>query len=440
MLAHLMSLWDKFRDSLWPLPLAMIAAGAGLAVLALEMKAPALSELAWLYHGDAEQAPAFASSLVSAMITLSALALSITMVVLTLAAQQLGPRLIHIFMRDWRTQASIGLFLGTSVYLLAVLRSLEGDGGDAPNLAITGGTVLVVASIIVLLLFVHSLARSIVADHVIARVGRGLDAAIRAAFGEKNGDSQAPPRRGEPIVLGRCGYVQRIDYQALARAARGCDGHIILAHRPGAHVIAGEVDAWVCGAEFKPLKKAVERYVVLAPERSEGQDPEWSARQLVEVALRALSTGINDEFTAIAVVDRLSVSLAILAQCGRGQRVWRDKDGVARVFAQTPTFSSLLDAAFDQIRESGGAKRRILLRLAENLGKLARLAADDDRAAIRAHLERVAAAARATDPHDGADIDAALARAHAELDAARGDVDHSHGIPEGRRQSADQRA
>lgn len=394
MIAHLLSVWDRVRESLWALPLGVASVCAALALLALNLNLPWTSDIAWLYDGHAAQAPEFASSLVSAMITLTALAFSITMVVLTLAAQQLGPRLIHIFMRDRGAQAALGLFLGTVVYLLLVLRAL--DGGSAPNLAITGGTALVLLSVVTLLFFVHTLARTVVSDTVIARVGAHLGDALTRAFPDQPPDANHEPRpaRGAPLQLNARGYVQRIDREALLRAARKADARIVLAYRPGAHIIDGEIDAWITGGDIDAVAKVAARAIVIGSERTGVQDPEWAARQLVEIALRALSPGINDEFTALAVIDALSRHLSTVAVRCDAPCAWRDGDGVVRLFGPALTFADMLDASFDQIREAGAGKHRVLLRLAENLAKLAARGAQRHAGAVLGHVELVEQAAR----------------------------------------------
>jgi uncharacterized membrane protein len=372
MLARLIFFWERVRDSLWALPLAIALCGALLAVFALGVDLPWVSEIAWLYSGGSQQAPEFASSMVGAMITLTALAFSITMVVLTLAAQQRGPRLIEIFMRDRGTQLTLGLFLGTVVYLVLVLRALDGaESSQSPALAITGGTALVLASVISLLFFVHSLASSIVADSVVARVGAALDAAIHDAFPattpEEN--SRPKPEGGMPVRLSNRGYVQRIDHAGLVRSAQKSGAVVVLAHDVGSHVINGEIDAWVHARE--DVSDIVASAVVFGARRSASQDPEWSVRQLVEIALRALSPGINDVFTALAVIDRLALSLALLSERGDPRCVWLDENGVPRVFGPGPTFELMIGGAFNQIREAGSGQGAVIRRLATTLRKLA---------------------------------------------------------------------
>ncbi len=412
MLARAISKWEQVRDSLWGLPLAIALVCAGIAVGLLGLELPWVSDIGWLYSGGSGQAPQFASSLVGAMITLTALAFSITMVVLTLAAQQLGPRLIETFMRDRGTQMALGLFIGTVVYLLLVLRALDGtEASKSPALAITVGTGLVLCSVIALLFFVHSLARSIVADAVVARVGAALDLAICEVFPKETvkGNDRVPPTRGMPVQSSERGYVQRIDHKSLVRLARQNNAVIELAYDVGSHVINGEIDAWASCTN--DISDAISGDIVIGTQRTSGHDPEWSERQLVEIALRALSSGVNDVFTALAVIDRLSLSLALLVTRGDATRVWLDEDGAARVYGPAPSFALMLGAAFDQIREAGAGQGAVLRRLADNLCKLAHSCAGRHAAALEQQYALLeTAASRLQDAAERPAIAAAIRR------------------------------
>lgn len=422
MLARLKTVWEAIRYSLWALPLA-IALGCGLlAALALQVDLPWASDVSWLYAGGSQQAPEFASSLVGAMITLTALAFSITMVVLALAAQQLGPRLIEIFMRDRGTQAALGLFLGTVLYLLLILRALDGaEASESPALAITGGTALVLLSVVALLFFVHSPARTIVSDSVVARVGNALDHSIRRSFPEATPDdnSHSPPARGAPVFLRERGYVQRIDYDGLAEAAAKHNAVVELAYRPGAHVLWGETDAWV--ASVDNLAEEIASAVVIGERHSAPQDPEWSQRQLVEIALRALSSGVNDVFTALAAIDRLSLSLSVQIGRGDARRVWCDDRGAPRVFGPAPDFALMLCGAFNQIREAGAGQGAVLHRIADNLAKLAAVGEARHASPIESQFDLLeGCAARLEDGAYGPAIAAAIRRGRAVLASVRG--------------------
>lgn len=409
MLTRIASTWERVRDSLWALPLAVSLLCGVLAGLALWIELPWIGEVAWLYAGGPQQAPDFASALVGAMITLTALAFSITMVVLALAAQQLGPRLIEHFMSDRGTQAALGLFMGTVVYLLLILRAMDGaKSSTSPALAITGGTFLVLVSVVTFLFFVHSLARSIVSDTVVARVGDTLDRAICGAFPAETapGNDEPAPSRGAPIRLPLRGYVQRIDYASLVRAAQRQNAVVELAYDAGAHVINGQVDGWIIATG--DLSDTLRASVVFGAQRNAGHDPEWSVRQLVEIALRALSPGVNDVFTALAVIDRLALAMALLAERGDAPRVWRDESGAARVFGPAPHFSLMLDAAFTQIREAGPSQFAVLRRLAEKLDALA--GATRHGPALERHFAAVERAARRLPETDDAILICAILR------------------------------
>jgi uncharacterized membrane protein len=225
----------------------MVAAAGIAALLAVQLPVRQGDDPVWfLYSGDAEDAPQFLSNLVTAMITMATLVISITMVVLTLAAQQLGPRLIRSFMADRRTQITLGLFVATVVYLLLVLRSASGATDSVPNLAVTGGTALVLLCLGAVLVFVHHLARSIIADTIIDRVGVDLDRDLERLLPESERDLPPSPRihprkNGSPLTFRGSGYVQSINYEGLVEIAKKSDAVIELGVKPGRHVIVGGI-------------------------------------------------------------------------------------------------------------------------------------------------------------------------------------------------------
>jgi uncharacterized membrane protein len=397
MIQRIKSIWQDVRDSLWALPVGMLCGAALLAVLALRYRVGQGDDpVWWLYSGDAKDTPQFLSNLVSAMITMATLAISITMVVLALAAQQLGPRLIRNFMADKKTQASLGLFVSTVVYLLLVLRSTYGAGDTAPNLAVTLGTFLVLTSVVVSVLFVHHLARSIIADNVISKVGAELDAAIERLLPER-GDTSKPKHNvvlekdGAPLRLSRGGYVQAIDFGRLEKCACEAEATIRLDIRAGHHVIPGAAVGWVSpsSGDKPPLHEQVRSAIMIGGERTPDQDIEFSIRQLVEIGVRALSPGINDPYTAVAAMDRLTISIAKVMTRGPAKDTWEDKEGRIRVVAPVSTFEGIVDVAFNQIRQSGERVPAVLIRLTENLRQLHECADADQRPILQKHLRQV---------------------------------------------------
>ncbi len=400
MLPKLAALWERLRTSLWFLPGLMIAAAVVSAWIAVnvEIQLDASGAVWWINQGSAEEASNLLSSLLGSLITMATLVISITMVVLTLAAGQLGPRLIRSFVADWRTQGVVGLFISTIVYMLLVFRLLDGDldRSAVPHFAVTLATALVFACLMALLYYVHFLSRSIVADTVVNRVGAELDRAVRRDLPDATGD---PPQFERPATeppagfgLPRSGYVQAIDHESLARAAAGRGALVELLIRPGHHVLKGREHAlvWPASALDEDFGSMIAGTVLVGDDRTAHEDIEFSVRQLVEIALRALSAGINDPFTAIAAIDRLAASLALAMERGDAPRIWLDEQGGVRVVAAAPTFEGIADLAFDQIRQAAAGMPAVLIRLADTLGALVSKAADAKQSAILArHIDKV---------------------------------------------------
>lgn len=395
------------RAQLWAIPLALSVAALGLAYWVLAF-GPSFfregwkdGEFWWLYGGDASSARDLLSSLLGGLMTMTSLVVSVTFVILTLAASQLGPRLVPTFLGDRQIQTVLGLFLGTILYVLVVLRSLDGTLGaeGVPHAAVTVGSALTVLCLFALLFYVHKIARAIVADSIVARVADDLHRNIRGMLpdeGEDAGDGVAPralPPRAGAVSLDRSGYVQVVDYAGLVTEARRADvlldvrvraGHFVL--RNGGHVIvhaARPIDA--------EATAAIRRAFVIGDERSPAQDLEYGMRQLVEIALRALSSGINDPYTAVAVIDRLGAAIEAVLRRGLQPSVLRDDGGEVRVIARRTDVQGLMDAAFDAIRQAGRDIPTVLIRMADVLGQLApALRSAEARDAVVQHLVRLA--------------------------------------------------
>jgi uncharacterized membrane protein len=400
------------RGQLWILPAAMSLMGLTLAYVLLQTRYPWSQEPGskfwWLYSGDASSARDLLGAMLSGTITMTSLVVSLTFVTLTLAANQLGPRLIQNFIGDKQIQAVIGLFLATILYILVVLRSLGdtlGDGG-VPHLAVTAASILTILSLFALLFYVHKIARSIIADTVVERVWQQLRDSIDGILGpDSEGGPEAtagdlPPLRRR-LKLGRVGYVQTVDYRALVKCAEENGlvvdvkvraGHFVLEHGEHVHVLAAQ----------EPSDDALETICeafVIGTERSPAQDLEFSIRQLVEIALRALSPGINDPFTAIAVIDRLGAALEHIQRRELQPRLHFDDRSRLRVIANRSDFPGLIDASFDQIRQAAVDQPAVLIHLADTLGKLAPVKGGQiARSAVLAHLDRLQELAARTGP------------------------------------------
>jgi uncharacterized membrane protein len=432
-LRHLPSLraaWDGVSTSFWFLPLLMSAAGAVLALLAPFLDAIA-SPLA--YTATRTDALQLLGMILTSMITMASLVFSLTLVALTLAASQFGPRLIRTYMARRQTQFILGTYALTIVFcllLIARIGRMPDDAVVAPaSLPLAIGLTLL--SVLLLILHTHTLARSMLSETIIDLEGAELEAGIASLgpFDDTSAeDPQAllPPdfdRDAHRTGVPRQGYVQAIDFAALVKAAQEADVLIAFRFRPGDYLIAHgrEIALHPAHLVTPALEDAVARTFALGPHRTPVQDPAFSIRHLVEIGARALSRGVNDPFTAVAVIDRLSGSLARLMTARLPPGVFRDDGGSVRVLCGRPTWASLLGGAFDQLRQDGADKPLVAIHLAEAMARVAETARTTDQTrALRQELRLLTDAAerRIADAHDRAAVTSRVATATEALDAA----------------------
>jgi uncharacterized membrane protein len=424
------------RSQLWLIPGVIMVAAAGLAwgLLTHGSSISPAGETTpwWLYSGQAATARALLSSLLGGLITMTSLVVSITFVILTLAANQLGPRLIAIFMRDLQIQGVLGLFIGTILYIVLIMRVLDDTLGPegVPHLAITTGTLLSILCLLALVFYLHKIANLIIADNVVTAVGQELRQTFRSILPSEDEDDTGndllkrtePGQPGWPLSLGRSGYVQVVGYDDLLTLACDHDIRIEVTVRAGHHVLhdGGHVCIYAPEQPSQKLAIAIRAAFTIGEGRTSAQDPEHGIRQLVEIALRALSPGINDPFTAHAVIDELATSLEVSFQRGKQRRVFFDDRGIIRVVADHTDDAGMLAAAFNSIRQAGKAHPAILIHLADIFRKLASSKRTNlQQKALMDQLDRLgeSAALLAMSPRDTADLQARIAQARLAVQA-----------------------
>lgn len=438
MLIHLYKLWDNLRTSYWFVPTVMMLCAALFAQVMLEAdtRVPLewLEKLSWMTLNTAEGARALLSTVAGSMITVAGVVFSITMVVLTLASGQFGPRLLRNFMRDLGNQLVLGTFTSTYLYCLLVLRRIQGgeEAGFVPHLAVTCGVMFGVLSIAVLIYFIHHVALSIQVERIIDQVTRELFDTVERLFPE-DGDPLPQPANGLDLPLtgyiegvdvpaAGNGYIQAVDLDLLVHLAQRTDRVIHLYHRTGRHLVRGAALArvWPCAEPDPALVRAINKAFLLGPQPTPEQDPEFAFRQLVEVALRALSPGINDPFTAINCIDNIASGLGLLTRRRFPSPYLYDAEGRLRVVAHRAGFEEIADAAFNQLRQYGAGSVAVVVRLLESIAMLAPLLdRPEQRRALLKHAGRIAdAGCRACEePADRDDIQSRLREARRALNA-----------------------
>ena len=419
----LLKYWDGLRSSFWFVPSAMaVAAGAlAFATVAVDesLSDEVLRVLAWVYTGGAEGASLVLSTIAGSMITIAGVVFSMTLVALSLASSQLGPRLLRNFMRDTTNQLVIGTFVSTFVYCLLVLRTIRraDEVLFVPHLSVTLGVLLALVSLGVLIYFIHHVAVSIQADQVIARVAAELMEGIERLFPAQIGHAEQKhegealdagwpasfDRDARPILAAEDGYLNFIDPDALMTLAVQEKLLLHLQSRPGHYIVKGRplVMVWPADRISDKLTEQVNEAFVLGDQRTAAQDIEFSVHQLVEIAVRALSPGINDPFTAMTCVDRLGSALYRMAQRELPSRYRFDEHGALRLITRAPTFPDVVDASFNQIRQHSRSDAAVTIRLLETIAVVAHaVRTPDDRAALQRHVAMIARAARDGLPED----------------------------------------
>jgi uncharacterized membrane protein len=331
--------------------------------------------------------------------TMTSLVVSVTFVILTLAANQLGPRLIAIFMGDRQIQSVLGLFIGTILYVILVLRTIDDTLGSngVPHLAVTAGSVLTILCLLALLFYIHKVARSIIADNVIDSVAQGFRNTLRDILPDDQDPRQETAQlafegSNWSIGLSKDGYLQVVDYGGLAALACENDVRIEVMVRAGQYLLrkGNHVSIYAAGAPEEELRDKVRSAFTIGEERTPAQDPEHGIRQLVEIATRALSPGINDLFSAAAVIDRLGSVFEEIFSRHPQPRLFHDKKAVARVIANRSSVAELLEAAFQPIRQSAMNHPLILTDLAEVIAKLVAGIRDaEQRTALQQQVNRL---------------------------------------------------
>ena len=380
----LLTSWDAVRTSLWLIPAVMAIVGLSLSIAMLRIDAGHGGEDSirawWLNSGGGEDARNLLSTLLTAVITMASLAFSVTALALTLAANVYCSRLIRIFRANLGTQIVLGLFTMTIVYCIAVLRSIHGaaEQAEVPHVSVTAGTLLGVICVLALLGFIQGIARGMNADEVIRRVRREMDDAIDclpegADANTLDGWAQAFPLNAEKIALPREGYVQAVDYEAMVSWAASHDRRVLLNFTPGDFVVDGDLRLAVHPPTGDPqnTRSEIGPFITSGNERTPTQDMEFAIRHLVEIAVRALSPGINDPFTAMAAVDRLRGGLSRLMNRKLPAKVLVDKSGNERVLRCGRSYGDICDVAFSQIRDAAGNHPAVLLHMLQSIERMA---------------------------------------------------------------------
>jgi len=411
MRAWLTQFWFTLRGNFWLLPtvLAVVALGASVLVVQLDETRYGGTVTDWLPFPQigAEGARLVVSTVAGSMITVASLVFSLTLIALTLMSQQLGPRMLPIFMTDRITQLVLGFFVAAFLFSLVILSTIgTGERGEfVPQLSIYVVCLIAIAAFFLMIYFVHHIARSIQADSVIAFLSTQLDQAIDdilKAEGHDEDDAAVDPddyfigKETRTLAAERSGYIQQIDYESALSLATEAGLHVRYLCFPGRFALDGAAMIETVGGPVSDdLSEDLLSTLSFGHTRSPAQQVEYEFNALLEVALRALSPGVNDPFTAIACIDHLADALLRVMRMPNHRRYLADDDGTPRVFRYPQTFSHFMTQVVNPLRQAATGTPIVLHHLAQALASLIELSPDDPtRQVAVAHARRLMADCR----------------------------------------------
>lgn len=379
--------WRELKATFWFVPVLIIIASVFLSIGLVyldgyvNISQDGLGQ--FFFVNSSDSARSILSTISGAMMGVAGTVFSITLVALTLASSQFGPRLIKKFMYVRLNQIVLGAYISTYLYCLLILNAVK-DGDDytfIPSISILVAIIAAIMNIVLLIVFIHQIAVSLQADKVVADISVFISKQVKTLFPERLGgvSSDEEHLNISDVITGyrmrtvlrssQSGYLQYIDRGKLTEIIARNDALLEVYYRPGSHLVEGLTIGTLYSHHYFDLD-AIDSMLsqfVIGEIKTSQQDLEFSIHQMVEIALRALSPGINDPYTAIACIDNLKATMSYLAQAKFPSRYRFDNKGNLRIVADILEFEGVLDAAFNQIRQFSGGSPAVMIRLMEAL-------------------------------------------------------------------------
>ncbi len=373
--------WARLTANYWFYPALFSLGGAvlAMAMIALDSSGTAkdLGEAEWFLPARPQGALTMLSVMAGSMIGVAATVFSITIAAVAYASGNYGPRLLTNFMEDRGNQLSLATLIGSFVYAVVVLRAVRGEdetaavagalidgaGGSAdgalpgfvPQVSLAVAYGLTALCVVVLVFFLHHIPSSIRINIVLEGIGKRLLGLIEQNYPHEGDFSDPPePRGGEPVLAAQTGYVEFIDFERLAKAARRGNCVFSLRVRTGDFVHRGLALMDIDGPAPEAMDELVRNAFTFGPARTPEQDPQFLIDELVEIGLRALSPGINDPFTAINALHWLGAATSQIARRNLRKEVLRereeDTEGDPPVIPVADAFAHYVQRGFGGLR------------------------------------------------------------------------------------------
>lgn len=390
---------------LWIIPSLGVIAGFALSLVTVAIDSRNENGLlSQSIVGNPADAQSILTTIATAVVTLTSLVLTVTLVAVQLAMGQFSPRIVRALLDDRGDQLAIAIFAATFTFAIFSLRAIDtGPGGDAvPGVTVLTALALAAASGFALFVFVHHAGQQLRVGALVDLVGDELRGQLDQRF------PRAPALREDASLLlsRRAGNVIHCDRDALVAEARRAGCTLELVPMMGDFVTHGAPLVRVQGDGARLDRERVRRLIALDDERTHRGDPAYGFRKLVDVAQRALGTSSNDATTAVQVINRLHDCLRQIADRPFPNGHLRDEDDELRLIERVLDWDGYVRLAFDEIRLAAGGYPQVTRRLEAALVDLKTIAPAERQPALD-HQLRLLAHGVARDLDDD-DRDAAL--------------------------------
>jgi len=391
---HIADFAEYVRASFWAIPGLMIVLSIFVALFNLWVDSQIVPNMQWkegnwLYFAEIESIRSLLSTTAAAILGVAGVSFSITIASLTLASQQFGPRLIRTFMRDRFTQTVLGFFVATFLYCMLSMQIITvlSNSNYIPIATLFTVLLLTIIDLVLLVLFIHHISVSIQVDSVISEVANEMKLRADSLFtfhedaveeDESFAISKFKTRLENNAIQTlseQDGYIRFVDYESLLELAEAQNLLIQVLHRAGDYVLTGTpLYIHVADVSDVDVTEAIDgEFCTIGGTRTPQQDLEHIVRQLVEIAMRALSPGINDTFTAMTCIDSVGSLINLMSKKKIPSVLIKNDKGIPKLLVDRTTYSGLVDAGFDQIRQNAAAHVDVLIRVIEVLTQLAGL-------------------------------------------------------------------
>jgi uncharacterized membrane protein len=380
----LLFFWKELMATFWFVPVIIIALAIALSIGLVSLDSyidiPQNVILQFFMVNSADSARSILATISGAMIGVAGTVFSVTLVALTLASSQFGPRLIKNFMYVRLNQVVLGAYISTYLYCVLILNTIKNSDSFKfiPSISILVAIFATIVNIILLIIFIHRIAVSIQADRVISDISDVIARQVKNIFPKKMDDDYEEGNADTSFILASypnrislespsSGYLQYVPSDVLINILYEHDALLKLYHRPGSYLVKGIVLGELFTHSFwdDDKKDNILNEFVFGKTKSSHQDIEYSIHQMVEIASRALSPGVNDPYTAIACIDNLTKTMSYLAQAVFPSKNRYDEEEVLRLIVDNIDFEGVMDASFNQIRQFSEGSTAVIIRLME---------------------------------------------------------------------------